>query len=158
MSRIRATTRCSPLETAGDEMAAERGPAMDRMSDPLEAFWKTSPNPPSPLGGRRRGFRYYGVVPSYWPISKARGHAPRQIGRPTKSVGAPKSGWKWPRIYPSFQAPNEKTRCRIALSVGLDSVTPLPGRVTDLTGPTAIMKTQKCLPLYTKQYQRIAAF
>lgn len=59
-------------------------------------------------------------------LERKRGHTPRQIGRATKSVGALKSGWKWPRIYPSVQARNEKTRCRIALPVGLDSVTPLP--------------------------------
>lgn len=63
---------------------------MDRTSDPLEAFWKTFAKPASPLGGRRRGFRNYGVVPSYWPLAKAREATP-----PGKLDGLPN---RWERL------------------------------------------------------------
>ncbi|KAM0511265.1 hypothetical protein ACHAPE_010075 [Trichoderma viride] len=125
-------------------MAAEQGPAMDRTSDALEAFWKTSPKPAQPTWWETSWVfdtTEWCLCTVLAVLESNKGHTPWQIGRATKSVGALKSGWKWPRIYPSVQARNETTRCRIALSVGLDSVTPLPGRVTELTGPTAIVKT-----------------
>jgi hypothetical protein len=59
-------------------MAAEQGPAMVRTSDALEAFWKTWPNPPSPLGGRRRGFSILrsGAFEQCWPFWKEREATP----------------------------------------------------------------------------------